>query len=120
MGELKINTPIINDKAFTFLIKNCECQTGDDKQRIGFVSKWMNYEISFYSSDNNIVEAVIDDFGFLKGGVWNQCEATDNQFKKMGDVLNKKLIELDSTEHIYDDFNGDYYDYYGVNNAMFI
>ncbi len=131
MEALKVTPQVISKKIFNNLLKNVECDTGNDKEDIGFSSKWMNYEIGFYINDGDEDTILIDDFGFMKNGSWTQCEPTSFQREKMKEILVKKLneiyeqeiqegIEAQELEEDRREYNKDPYAYYGVNRAMFI
>ena len=121
MEAFKIKIPTISKDTFDVLINNVECDTENDIETIGFVSEWMNYEINFYTNIEAAGKVIIEDFGFMKDKSWVQCTPTDLQIDAMKKLIADKIDELSGIkeEKDHDDFNGDYYDYYGVKREMF-
>lgn len=91
------------------------------------VSKVGNHEITIYASIDNGYELCIECFGFVKNGRWHQMEPTKSQLIFLESAIMK---EAKRQEELFDekeraempdpDFNGNYYDYYGVTPQMFI
>ncbi len=76
----------------------------------------------YYDEENPIL--TIEDCGSFVFGVYDSETLTDEQY----DLLNKKFDKMreawlnryEEKNKQDNDFNGDYYEYYGVNRAMFI
>lgn len=73
------------------------------------------------------IDLSFDSCGSFVFGKYEPITLTDYQYKLLDDTFNKMrdkwLNEYDrklKENEIDSDFNGDYYDYYGVNRAMFI
>jgi hypothetical protein len=110
-------------KIFNSLIEKVECDTGKDLETIGFRSKHSNYHLSFYGCADEDYNVLVEDFGCITDNDWKQLEPTKEQITIMQNTINNKVSELHNSEkesNIDEDFNGNYYDYYGVNQAMFI
>ena len=132
MEALKINQEpnIISQAIFGSLLKNAECDTGDDLDTIGFISKWMNYEMSFYVDESYGDDLVIEDFGCMRKGEWIQYQPTKKQKQQLNELISKRRIEIEEenrqkqieAEELRKDqreFLNDPYSFYGVNRAMF-
>lgn len=81
-------------------------------------------EYGNFAADNTLY---FDTCGSIVFGKYEDMTLTDYQHKlleKKFDEMSNKWLELYEQENkaksLDTDFNGDYYDYYGVNRAMFI
>lgn len=112
----------MNTTTFNQLVKNISCDTGDDLSVIGFVAKHENYEINFYGNEDEGFVLRVEDFGFTENGVWNQLNPTDEQMSVMTKILSDKKEELFENvveDEFEEEFDGDYYSYYGVKQSDF-
>ena len=106
-------------KYFEKLIENLKLENSQDC--IAFSAKYQNYEMSFYSNENDIL--ILEDFGFMKKQKWVQLEPTKMQLAKLQSKINeqREFLNNEPNEPEYDaDFKGDYYDYFGVKQSDFI
>lgn len=108
--------------AFNQLISKSICDTGCDLDTIGFVAKHNNYEMNFYCSGDEGYKVCVDDFGKMVKGKWQQFEPSEDQLQEMSKILNAKKEELFSSsreEELVEEFDGDYYNLYGVKRSDF-
>jgi len=76
---------------FENLLKNAECQTGQDTEVIGFVSEYRNNSMSFYSDED---DTIVEDYGRVFRGKWMQLEPTKEQKEQMTKLIDEKYLEL--------------------------
>lgn len=110
----------MENKTFNRLIEKVQFEMGNGIESFGFSAKVKNSELSFYV--NGCASVIVEDFGAMKGGKWNQEEPTPEQIEVMQNIINKKIEDWGEEEEEEEEvrrFNGDYYDYYGVKIEMF-
>lgn len=111
---------------FNKLMAKRVCQTGTDMDGIGFSAEHGPYLISFYGESENHYKVIVDDFGFTSATGWTCLTPSQNQLKVMQKALHERsneIVEELRQEHFADgddDCDGNLYNYYGVNPAMFI
>jgi hypothetical protein len=93
----KINS--IPNSIFKKLIEKAECDTGSDKECIGFTAKHNNYEMSWYWSYSFISDDVIvGDYGRMIKGKWQILEPTESHIKAMDKLIDKRFKEIEEIE----------------------
>jgi hypothetical protein len=120
------------NETFYKLLKTIKAEEDSTLDNFGVVMKVDGYIIECYRTyDNDDIftdePLNFDTCGSIVFGKYEDMTLTDYQYKLLDDKFNKLrtewLNEYDrklKEESIDTDFNGDYYDYYGVNRAMFI
>ena len=110
----------IPQNIFTQLIERAVCDTGEDTSLIGLRSKIGNYELSFYAEDQDDYLLIVEDFGKMIKGKWEQFVPTKNQKLIMRKKITDKadaLYAAAKTEIITEPDN---YDTLGLNIGMFL
>lgn len=80
---------------FNKLMQNTICDTGLDLETVGFRSKYGVYELSFYVEIENGTNIIIEDFGLLKEGKWQQLEPTKKQINELQEMANKEISYIE-------------------------
>ncbi len=97
--------------AFNKLLKASHCETGTDKECIGFVADYENFHMRFHSEVDEIV--IVEEFGCEVDGVWVPAEPTYMQKLRLWNVVRKRLDELNSEDDVKnDDYEEPYYPKY--------
>ena len=94
--ESQSNPPLIGRDVFKGLMENLKCETGNDRDAIGFSSKFKGYEISFYGELEDNYELNVEDFGKMVSGKWLEIEPTDVQIEIMEIKLKIKLTQIET------------------------
>lgn len=79
---------------FTGLLKNLKCETGNEKDVIGFRAKYKGYEISFHGELDDNYDVIVGDFGRMLNGKWEQAEPKQYQLQLMKIKLQSKNTNI--------------------------
>ena len=88
------NATLIGLEVFKGLMGNLKCETGDDVDIIGFISKFKSYEISFAGFMEDGYDVIVEDFGKMSSGKWIQMEPSEYQLDIMKLKIDSKRMDL--------------------------
>lgn len=96
---------------FNELVKNLKRDSNDtDLQSITFISKYCNYELSFYAEEDTNHEINVQDFGYSQGSKYYECSLNDEQITKLQCIVDieVKIIEDNIKNENSEGFTDDY------------
>ena len=121
---MKNSIQFLSKSIFNSLIERVKCDTGKDFETIEFSGDYDLFSISFRGEQKKDFKLQVVEFGFLIHKQWFAFELTEVQHTTLQNIINSKVEELETLltpeEDPNEDFNGSYYDYYGINQNSFI
>lgn len=108
-----------DQQIFEKIISKIKRNTGMDLEQIGFDCKYNNYRTNFYGNLEEDYQLRVEDFGLMKESKWIQLEPTEIQLNIMQNIINDEIEQVEEEikreeVNIDPDFNGSFYEYYGV------
>ena len=106
------------------IFKHIECHTGNDLETIGFESEFEDYYINFYGKIENGYKLIVESFGkfsMIKENSLEVSETSEKDLLAMQNIINAyhHYLVRNKTNETEEEFDGDYYSYYGVNEKDF-
>lgn len=110
----------IPDEIFDKLIENITNENSVSYHLV-LESKYANYEIGFFASEDDNYQLQYDDFGRMRKNKWEQLEPTERQIKIIQHLMNKERLYQNTVDSLNNTFQAiDYYKECGVKPSDFI
>lgn len=94
------------DKLTTTIAKATPEHSGFGVEKIVFKGKHFNYEASFYADEEDNYDLIVEDFGRMYKGKWQQLEPSSAQINLMNRMIANEIERLtdaqNEPEPVYD------------------